>query len=93
MHKRPARLLAGLVALGLLTCAAGGPRLGILGLMLSGAAAPLAVAFWLAAVSWQRGWRLAGLVQLLPLLVVLGWSALILLSPMQSHSPAPSPAP
>ena len=50
-------------------------------------AGPLAVAFWIAATWWKRRWPHARVVQLLPFLVILGWVALILLSPVQPSSP------
>jgi hypothetical protein len=78
-----------LTAIGLFLFAYGGPGLGIPGGLLATAAAPLAAAFWLAGISWMRDWRHARKVQLLPFLVVLGWSALIFLSPVQHHPPTP----
>lgn len=97
-HARPGLVAVNLVgacgtsaltAIGLFLFVKGGVRLGILGLLAAGAAAPVAAAFWLAAVWWKRGWRHARIVQLLPFLVILGWAALLLLSPVQPDSRAP----
>jgi hypothetical protein len=53
------------------------------------AAGPLTVAFVLAALWWKRGLPLARVIQLLPLLIILAWAALILLSPVQTRPPTP----
>jgi metallo-beta-lactamase class B len=80
-----AAVAGALVAIGAFLFAKGGPGLGIPGGLLATAAAPVALAFGLAAISWKRSWRLARVVQSLPFLVVLGWAALLFLSPVQQH--------
>ena len=78
-----------LTAVGLFLREFGGLLVSVPSSLLVMAAGPLTVAFLLAAVWWKRELPLARAVQLLPLLIILGWAALILLSPVQTRPPAP----
>lgn len=82
--------LAGvLTAVGLLLQAAGGLLAAVPASLLVTVVGPITVTFLVAAVWWKHGWRHAPFVQLLPFVVILGWTALILLSPIQTQSPSP----
>lgn len=59
------------------------PRPGLVAANLAGAAIAGALVAIGTFIFAKRSWRLARVVQLLPFLVVLGWAALIFLSPMQ----------
>lgn len=78
-----------LTGLGMIAYSFGGFFGAFPGALLTIVSGPPTIAFLLAAVWWKCGWPHAGVVQLLPFLWILGWAALILLSPVQTHSPAP----
>ena len=82
--------VAGLMTVfGLLLRAFGGLLVSVPSSLLVLAAGPLTAAFLLAAVWWKRDLPFARAVQLMPLLIMLGWAALILLSPVRTQPPAP----
>ena len=61
------------VALWAFGWATGDPHVGLWGAFAAFWLAPFVPAFWLAGRAWARAWPVAPVLQLLPLLVVLGW--------------------
>ena len=78
-----------LTALGALAREFGGLLMSVPAMLLVLTAGPVAVAFLLAAEWWRRRWPHARLVQSIPVLIILGWAALIFLSPVQPRPPGP----
>ena len=78
-----------LTAIGLLAYVFGGLLVAFPAVLLTAVAGPLTVAFLISAIWWKHRWRRAEIVQLLPFLVIFAWTALILLSPVQTHAPRP----
>ena len=78
-----------LAAVGLFLREFGGLLFAVPASLLVVAAAPLAVAFVVAAEWWKRRWPYARVIQALPFLIILGCAALIVLSPVQTRPPTP----
>src|SRR5687768_2805089 len=78
-----------LTAVGLFAYVLGGIFAAFPATLLVVTAGPATTGFLAAALWWRQRWPGARMVQLLPFLWLLGWAALIFLSPVQPQPPGP----